>query len=288
MHVAILGLGAMGSRMAQRLIDRGHRVVVFNRTTSKSRPLEAAGANVASSPREAARDAEIVISVVTDDAASRETWLDSESGALGSLKADAVAVESSTLSPAWVRALSQTMSEEGRAFVDAPVVGSRPQADAGQLIHLVGGKTEVFDRVRPVLEDLGSGAHHVGAAGAGATLKLVVNGLFGVQVAAVAELLASAERQGLDLHRAVDILGAMPTTSLAVRGVMGAILARRYEPMFPIDLVAKDFGYVLAEGVDGAALLPTSKAVHDVFERASREGLGGENIHAIAKLYATS
>lgn len=278
----------MGSRMARRLIERGHRVVVYNRTADRARALEAAGAQVASSPREAARRAAIVIGVVTDDAASKALWLDPHRGALPAMGPETIAIESSTLTPQWVRALAEAMSTQGTAFLDAPVVGSRPQADAGQLIHLIGGDADVLRRAESVLLDIGNRIHHVGVHGSGAVLKLVVNGMFGVQVAAVVELLALAERQGLDLERTVEILQTMPTTSQAALGVMSEILAGRYEPMFPIDLVAKDFGYVLSERLGPEDLLPTAAAVRDVFVRAAHQGLGAENIHAIAKLYATS
>lgn len=288
MEIAFLGLGAMGSRMAKRVLGAGHAVRVYNRSSEKSRALEAVGARRCASPREAAANAEVVISIVTDDAASRFVWLDDDSGALAALGADAVAVESSTLTSRWVRELALHMDAADRAFLDAPVVGSRPQADAGQLTYVVGGDPTVVNRVRPVLELIGGAVHRVGTHGSGAIAKLVVNGLFGIQVAAVAELLAMAGRNGADPDRLVEILGSMPVTSPAVEGVMGAILSKRFDPLFPIDLVVKDFGYVVAEEEDPRATLPTSEAVRHLFERAAHAGLGGDNIHAVAKLFPIS
>jgi 3-hydroxyisobutyrate dehydrogenase len=190
MRIAVLGLGAMGSRMAARLLGAGHQVSVYNRSAGPAHDLVAAGAVAGKTPRAAAEGAEIVIAMVRDNEASRAIWCDEQDGALRGFGAGAIAIESSTLTPGWVRELGAEVQQAGARFLDAPVVGSRPQADAGQLIHLVGGDADIFDRAKGVLSALGGAAHHVGPVGAGARLKLAVNALFGVQVAALAELLA--------------------------------------------------------------------------------------------------
>src|ERR1700722_20275891 len=165
MRIAVLGLGAMGSRMAARLLGAGHQVSVYNRSAGPAHKLVAAGAVAGKTPRAAAEGAEIVIAMVRDNEASRAIWCDEQDGALRGLGAGAVAIESSTLTPTWVKELGAKLQQRGANFLDAPVVGSRPQADAGQLIHLVGGDADIFVRAKGVLSSLGSAAHHVGPVG---------------------------------------------------------------------------------------------------------------------------
>ena len=283
MTVSILGLGAMGARMAARLLDAGHTVTVWNRTPERAAPLVAAGARVGASPRDAASGADIVVSMVTDDDASRAVWTGPE-GALAGLATGAVAVESSTLSPAWTTDLAASVRDAGATFLDAPVAGSRPQADAGALIYLVGGDAEAVERVRPVFEVLGGAVHHVGPVGQGAAIKLAVNALYAVQVAAVAEQLAMLRAAGVDEARAAEVLGATPVASPAAVGAMGAIVARRFDPLFPIDLVEKDLRYAVAASRAGGAEAPVTEAARAVFGRAQEAGLGGDNITGVAQL----
>jgi 3-hydroxyisobutyrate dehydrogenase len=286
MQVAILGLGAMGSRMARRLLQSGHTVIVYNRSSPPLDELAAEGAVVRNTPRKAAEGAEIVIAMVRDNEASRAIWCDEQNGALKGLGHGTIVIESSTLTTQWVCELAAQVHPTGAAFLDAPVVGSRPQADAGQLIHLVGGETSTFDRARVILAVIGSSAYHVGAIGAGTTLKLVVNALFGAQVALLAESLALLRGSDYNLATMAEVLSSLPVTSPAAKGALALMLARSDAPLFPIDLVAKDFSYVLGQ-VPGTAL-PITTAVHECYAKAKRNGLASLNITAIARLYQPS
>ena len=134
MDIAVLGLGAMGSRIARNLLDAHHRVTVYNRTPERAASLAALGAIVASSPAEAARGASIIISMVRDDEASRAIWMASDDGALQTAGDETIVIESSTVRPAWVRELAAHAARRNVRFLDAPVVGSRPAADAKQLV----------------------------------------------------------------------------------------------------------------------------------------------------------
>jgi len=283
--VAVLGLGAMGARMAARLIAAGYAVTVWNRTAERAEPLVTAGARPAETPREAASGAEVIIAVLRDDEASRAVWLDRATGAMAGVAAGAIAVESSTLSLAWMRTLGAAFRRSDAAFLEAPVVGSRPQAEAGQLIHLVGGDPDVLGRVAPVLATIGAARHWCGAVGSGAAMKLAVNGLFGIQVAAVAEWLGLLGRIGLDPARAVDILAATPVLSPAAKGAAASTLAREFAPMFPVELAGKDFAYALAAAADAERGIPVTAAVHRVIAAAIAAGFGGANLTGIARLY---
>jgi 3-hydroxyisobutyrate dehydrogenase len=284
-QATVLGLGAMGSRMARRLLDAGHRVTVWNRTAAATAPLAAAGAHVAATPRAAVAGSEFVISMVRDDAASQAVWLDPDTGALDALGEGAVGIESSTLTTGFVQGLADRFAAVGREFLDAPVAGSRPQADAGQLIYLVGGDAALLARAEPILRCLGGALHHAGVAGQGAALKLAVNTLFGVQVAALAEIIGGLQKAGVDPARAVEIIGALPVCSPAAKGVAVAMLGHSFPPMFPVDLVEKDFRFALAGAGAAGAVMPVAEATLGVFARAMQQGFGTDNLTGIVRLY---
>ncbi|MCB9746218.1 MAG: NAD(P)-dependent oxidoreductase [Alphaproteobacteria bacterium] len=278
MNLTLLGLGAMGARMARRLLDAGHALTVWNRSPERAKPLVEAGARLAESPRAAAEGAALVLSMLTDDEASRAVWLHPERGAALGLGPEAMAVECSTVTPAWIHELGAHLAP--RALLDAPVVGTLPHAESGQLKLLVGGDAAALVRARPALEALGP-VYAVGALGHGAALKLAVNTMFAVQAAALSEQLAALEAAGLPLGRSLEVLGEMPTASPVAKLVGQLIEAGRYAPLFPVSLVEKDLGYAAAQG----AQMPLTEVTRAVFRRAMHAGLGGENINAVAKLY---
>jgi 3-hydroxyisobutyrate dehydrogenase len=282
--IAYLGLGAMGRRMAQRLLDAGHEVTVFNRTARRAEDLVAAGARRAESPRQAVSEADVVITCLRDDEAVREVWLDPEAGAKGGMCTGSLVIESSTLTPDFVRELSEALG--GLAFVEAPVVGSRPQAEAGQLVHLVGGDDEAVARARPVLAQLGRAAHHLGPVGTAATVKLVINSLFAIQVAALGEAVGVVTKAGIGLPGLLTILADLPITSPAMAGLGQAMAARKFDPLFPVELVAKDLAYAVANAEALGADVPTTATVASLYAAAADSDLGEENIHAIAKRFA--
>jgi 3-hydroxyisobutyrate dehydrogenase len=282
--IAFLGLGAMGSRMAAALVAEEHVVTVWNRDPARAAPLREVGASLAHSPRDAVADAEFAFSMVRDDGASRDVWCDERTGALGALSPDAIGIECSTLGLGWTRQLAARFAAGERAFLDAPVVGSRPQAEQRRLIFLVGGEPAVVARAQPVLSQMGAGVHPAGPNGAGTLIKLVVNALFAVQVAAVAELTETIARQGFDRERAVDILSATPACSVAAAAAARSMLTDAFAPMFPIELVEKDLGYALAAGGESKAT-PVVAATQAIFAQAIREGLGEQHLTSIAQLY---
>jgi 3-hydroxyisobutyrate dehydrogenase len=281
-RIAWLGLGAMGRRMVRRLVDAGHEVTVWSRSGLPAQSPWLEG-RLAESPRAAVRGATVVFSTVCDDEASRAVWCDEARGALLGVSPGALLVESSTLRPSWVAELGQRATAAGGLFLDAPVIGSRPQAEAGSLIYVVGGGADVLARARPVLERMGGAIHHLGPTPAGAIVKLLVNAFFGVQVALLAELLGAARGASLALAPLVEVLGSLPTTSPAAGAAARLMLSGQYAPLFPIGLAAKDLRYVLSLAEEPS--LPLSQRAAEVFQRAVSQGLHAENIHAVAKLY---
>ncbi len=284
--VAVIGLGAMGSRIAQNLLKAGYLVVIHNRTVEKAQPLIDQGAIFVTSPRAAAEQSEVVISMVTDNVVSRQVWLASETGAILGLTPDKIAIEMSTLTVTWVRELGAAIAQRGAGFVDAPVVGSRPQAEAGKLIALAGGQTETLAQVKETLMDAGAAiVHHIGTVGQGMALKLAVNALFGIQVAALAELLGMLSRDGISPAATMACLDDLPVLSLAAKAAGSLMVAQNHAPLFPIDLVEKDFRYVTQTAQDWKSMIPTSAAVMDIYQTAISQGHGNENITRIVQLF---
>jgi 3-hydroxyisobutyrate dehydrogenase len=284
--IAILGCGAMGSRMAQNLLNANYPVVVYNRTAAKVQSLIDRGALYAATPKAAAAQAEIVISMVTDDDVSRSIWLDPETGALSGLQQDQIAIESSTLTIGWTKELANTIEQRGAIFLDAPVVGSRPQVEAGKLIYLVGGKAEILEQVQPILLSAGGAiVQHFGAIGQGMAMKLAVNTLFGVQVAALAEILGLLDKQGINSVRAMACLGELPVTSLAAKMAGSLMVANNHAPLFPIGLVEKDFRYVMQTAQTENAAIPVATAIHHIYQEAIDKGFGNNNITGVVQLF---
>jgi 3-hydroxyisobutyrate dehydrogenase len=270
--VTLIGLGSMGVGIAQNILKAGLDLTVYNRTLAKTEPLARLGAKVAASPHEAARNADLVISIVSDDVASRQVWL-GETGALPSMGEETILVESSTLSHAWVRELATLAAQRGIAFLDAPVNGGPSMAAAAQLKMMVGGESEVLDRARPVLASFTEQITHMGPNGTGAMTKLINNLMGGVQMVALAEGLHLAERAGLNLEQVVSVITNSGPASPLVKRNAPLMAARNYgEPNFLLRHIRKDITYALrlAEEVD--APLTTANAAREVYRIAGRLG----------------
>jgi 3-hydroxyisobutyrate dehydrogenase len=279
--IAFLGLGAMGSRMAANLARAGHALTVWNRDSAKAAPLAAMGARVAATPGEAAAAGAVVIAMLRDDEASRRVWL-GDGGTLAAMRPGAIAVECSTLSLAWVRELAGAARARGTSLLDAPVAGSLPQAEAGQLIFLAGGDAGALAQAEPILRGTGAAVHHAGGSGMGAAVKLAVNALLGIQVAAMAEIIGLLVQAGADPARAIEIIGSTPAASPSAKGAAAMMLAPPVTPLFTVDLVEKDFGYIAAAAGKGA---PVAAAARAAMQAASARGLGGANLTSLVELY---
>ncbi|MDX7707294.1 NAD(P)-dependent oxidoreductase [Aeromonas caviae] len=283
--ITVLGLGAMGSRMAANLIKAGHSVTVWNRSPAAAEALVAAGAKYASTPKDAASDADIVMAMVRDDKASRQVWLSDDTGALAGMAPGTIAIESSTLTAGWIRELGESAAERAISLLEAPVSGTTPQAEAAQLVYLVGGEAETLERVEPVLKTMGSSIQHIGPLGTGALTKLTTNTLLGIQVTVLGELIGLLQHSGADVARILDAVSATPVWSTVASRITASMLTDNFTTQFPIELIEKDFGYtVQAAGPDSAA--PTIAAARSVFTAAIERGYAKENMTAVVKLFA--
>jgi 3-hydroxyisobutyrate dehydrogenase len=272
----------MGSGMATQIFKAGFPLTVYNRTADRAAALQAAGAHVASSPAEAARSADAVISMVADDAASRHVWLD-DNGILSGLKPGAIAVECSTLSTAWVRELAREVEKRKCEFLDAPVTGSKTHAASGELQFLVGGDATVLERVRPVLKVMSRNIVHIGPIGSGALVKLINNYLCGVQAASLAEAMALIERSGLNRDRALEILNNGAPGSPLVKTLSARMTSRNYDVNFLLRLMQKDLNYATQEAEEHGLAFNLGPAAVKLFEQACKSGWSEKDFSAVVE-----
>jgi 3-hydroxyisobutyrate dehydrogenase len=284
LRVAVLGLGTMGMGMAKNLLKAGFSISVYNRTRAKAEQLGAAGAHIADTPADAARDAEVTISMLSDDDASRRTWT-GEHGALNGVKPGAVIVESSTVTPAWIAELAGLSSEHSIGLLDAPVTGSRVQAEGGQLTFLVGGDAGVLERVRPALAAMSKEIVLLGPVGSGARMKLINNFLCGVQVASLAEGLAWIERSGLDRAQALNILCKGAPGSPLINAISARMVAATYDVNFLLSLMRKDLRYAFADAATLGVDLRAAKTAETRFVEAAAAGYAEKDMSAVIETF---
>jgi len=279
-NVAILGLGTMGGGMAANLLKAGFSLAVYNRTAAKAEALVSAGARLAPTPADAAKGASVILSMLADDAASREIWLGKD-GALAAAGKGAVLIESSTVSPAWIAELAGLAAQHGVEFLDAPVTGSRMQAAGAQLSFLVGGSDAALEAVTPVLKAMSKEVLHLGPVGSGAKLKLINNFLCGVQIASLAEGLAWIERSGLDREKALSFLKTGAPGSPLLGAISTRMVDHNYAVNFLLKLMAKDLQYAQNEAERCNVDLTTAQTARGLFEVAIAKGLGDADMSSV-------
>jgi 3-hydroxyisobutyrate dehydrogenase-like beta-hydroxyacid dehydrogenase len=253
--VSVLGTGRMGSAMAERLAAQGLKVVVYNRTADRAIELaRRTGVRTAATPAEAAAEADVVITMVADDAAVRALF-DGPDGVASGIRADSVAVDMSTVLPATIRSVAAGIAATGAGILDGPVSGSVTSTLAGELTIMVGGSAADLERARPVLDRLAKRVVHVGPLGTGAAMKLAVNTLIYGLNGAIAEGLVLAERNGIDRALAYDVFSASAAGAPFVGYKRAAFVDPDATPVaFSLTLAEKDLRLIeeLAETSDTA------------------------------------
>jgi 3-hydroxyisobutyrate dehydrogenase len=250
-RVAFIGLGRMGHGMAGRYLDAGFAVAVWNRSKAKAEDLIARGARWATSPEDAAIDADAVVTMVADDEASRAVWL-TKDGAAATMKAGSIAIECSTVSHQHALYLSHELRSRGLIYIDCPVTGLPDAAASGKLTLLVGAEPADLERARPFLVPLSTTIRHFGAVGTGTVYKLINNLMGAIQIAGIAEGLAIAEQAGLDMKLVVEAVESGVAASPQVIRHSKRMAARNFSgATFTAALRHKDAAYAvaLAEGL---------------------------------------
>lgn len=277
--VAVCGLGLLGSSIAERLVRTGHEVTVWNRTASKAEPLAREGAIVAETPADAAAGSDAVLTVLFAADAVRDVVTGTGGVAEGLAASPGTAlVDMSTVGPAFVHELAALLPTDTE-LVDAPVLGSMPQAERGELKVFVGGSAETYDRLEPLLRDLGQ-PRHVGPLGSGQAMKLMVNSTLPALMATLGEALAFGDVLGLDQAAVLDVLedsAIGPST----RSKRSRIERGVYEPNFKLELALKDAILVDEAARVGGLQLEVGAAARRLFEAAAAAGLGPKDYSAV-------
>jgi len=287
--IAFLGLGHMGKGMALNLLKAGHDLTVWNRTPDKTTPLVNAGARTAATPAQAVEGAEVIITILGDDKSSEQIWLGEDGILCGDMAPNAIAIESTTVSRDWMITLGERCVDASLRFLDCPVTGGPPGANAGTLTMLVGGEASTLADATPVLEAYCKRIYHFGPAGAGSAYKLIVNTIGAVHAAAVAEGIAVAKKAGLPLNMVADALGTGSVASPMTSYIAPCMAQDSHDEVrFAAQWRSKDahYGVAMAQGL--GCTTPVFKAATALFKSAIDEGLGPLNESVIARMVEKS
>lgn len=279
--VGFIGTGLMGRGMARSLIRKGHRVRLYNRTRAKAEEVAEIGGTVVDSPAEAVRGADVVVTMLADPGALLAV-VEGERGVCAAIRAGAVVVDSSTVSPPTTLRVRELLAERGAEMLDAPVFGSKHEAETGALGLIVGGERDVIARAQPVLDAMGR-TIHVGGNGMGAYAKLVVNLVIAGTLQAFNEGMVVAAKAGLDTEVMLSVLLSSRARSGIIEMKAPQVLKRDFTPFFPLQLMAKDMRLVRESAAALELTLPLVETLSRVYEACLAAGLGGEDYCATIK-----
>jgi len=279
-NVGFIGLGIMGTPMALNLVKAGFNVTAYNRTPSKIHPLEKAGAHIAATPADAARDAEIIVTIVSDTLAMEEVVC-GKGGVLETIRSGAILIDSSTISPAVSRKLAGLLAGKGASMLDAPVTGSKHGAEKGELTFMIGGERETLERAMPVLTVLGKKHIYCGQHGLGLAAKLAMNAILATMVEIFSEGFVMAAKAGVPPQTLLEIM----QSSLARSGIVDFkapfVFKGDFTPYFPLKLMHKDLELAMEAAYAQNLAMPATAAVKEVYGAAKAQGKGDLDYAAV-------
>jgi 3-hydroxyisobutyrate dehydrogenase-like beta-hydroxyacid dehydrogenase len=284
LNVGFVGLGAMGAGIVPRLMAGGHAVTGWNRTRAKAEPLIAQGMRWANTPREVARESEIVFSIVTDAAAVKEVALGTD-GVIAGLAKGGIFADMSTIAPGASRAIAAEFAKAGMAMLDAPISASTKTLADGKASIMVGGDREAYERARPVMLAIGPKVSYIGANGLAAQMKIAMNLTLITQVISFCEGVAMAERGGVPREVAVDAMLKSVVAS-PVLGYRGPCILEAYEPQFApatVDFQQKDMVVALELARKMGMPIPVAAAANEMMNAG--RGLGPEGCDFVVSIY---
>lgn len=270
--LGFIGLGNMGSRIAQRLLDHGYQLGVYDLNIRQAEAIAARGGIVAKTLFELARTADVILSCLTNDAAVISVYTGAE-GVFAGSKAGTVVLEMSTISPETSRELHRVGAQRGIEVLDVAISGSTPAAEQGILTLLAGGNRELFGAAEPIFQAIAKQYFLLGDSGSGTAMKLVVNTLLGVGMQAIAEAVVLGEKAGLDRERLLEVLSKTAVVAPAHVGKLARVAANDYSPQFPLRLMNKDFELILKAAANTHVSMPATEAAFYV----NSEELSGNN-----------
>jgi 3-hydroxyisobutyrate dehydrogenase-like beta-hydroxyacid dehydrogenase len=281
--LGFIGLGAMGAPMAGNLLEADHELAVWNRSPERADPLVETGAYRADSPADAASGTRATILMLTNAEAVQEVLFGDE-GVVKGLPAGAAVINMGTIGAAATTRIAKTLGDLGYRMLDAPVAGSTPVAEAGELDIMVGGDEQTFEEFEPVLAAMGKNILHIGEVGSGARMKLINNLILGANLAALSEGLALGESAGIPVEKQLEVLlGGGATSGVAQRKGKN-VISRSYEPQFKLSHELKDLYYALELGRDLEDPLPITAVVSQIYNAGMREH-SEDDLCAVAEVY---
>ena len=283
--IGFIGLGAMGSRIASRLLDAGHRVYATNRTAAKAQPLVKRGLVWLGTPREVAASGDVVLSMVTDDEALEAIAVGPQ-GLLAGLGPGQIYVDMSTVSPQASRQLAERVRARGARMLDAPVSGSIPQAESGTLAIMVGGERDAFAAVELLLRELGQTVTHVGPNGQGLVLKLAINISLAVQTLAFSEWLLLAERAGVDPEVAAEVMSTSSIGSPTLKARVPLLLELPEHAWFDVELMQKDIRLARRAADDLQIRVPSAAIADQILTEARTLGYAHRDLASLHAVLA--
>jgi 3-hydroxyisobutyrate dehydrogenase-like beta-hydroxyacid dehydrogenase len=285
-RVGFIGIGLMGSQMSRKVLEAGYPLTVWNRKKDKAGPLISAGAKWADSPKAVAQASDVVITMVTDSAASEEV-ICGRNGVLEGAHPGLVLIDMGSIAPEMSRSIAERSRAKGIPMLDAPVTGNPKVASEGKLGIMVGGPKETFDTCLPIFEKMGIKIIHVGENGKGTTLKLINNLIMGVAIEAVAEALVLAAKAGIDPQKVLEItsVGGARTGAMETRG--GRMIKHDFSPHFSANNMHKDLSSALKLAEEVGASLPATSIAREILRAAKSQGKGDMDSCAVVTVIET-
>jgi 3-hydroxyisobutyrate dehydrogenase-like beta-hydroxyacid dehydrogenase len=257
--LGFIGLGNMGSRIAQRLLDHGYALVAYDRDPAKAKAVVGKRGIAAKNIHELASTVDVVLSCLTNDEAARSVYTGAD-GVFAGARPETLVLEMSTIAPETSRQLHSLGARRGIEVLDVAISGSTPAAEQGTLTLLVGGNPELFRAAEPIFQTIAKQHFLLGDSGSGTAMKLVVNTLLGVGMQAIAEAVAFGEKSGLDRERLLEVLSKTAVVAPAHVGKLARVAANDYSPQFPLRLMNKDFDLILKAAAKEHVSMPATEA----------------------------
>jgi 3-hydroxyisobutyrate dehydrogenase-like beta-hydroxyacid dehydrogenase len=261
--LGFIGLGNMGSRIAQRLLDHGYQLSVYDLDPAKAQAVAAKGGTVAKNILELAHTVDVLLSCLTNDEAVRSVYTE-PTGVFAGARPGTIVLEMSTISPENSRELHRLGARGGFEVLDVAISGSTPAAEQGILTLLVGGDQNLFRAAEPIFQAVAKQYFLLGGPGSGTTMKLVVNTLLGLGMQAIAEAVVLGEKDGLDRKTLLEVLSKTAVIAPAHVGKLARIAINDYSPQFPLRLMNKDFQLILAAAAKEQVRMPATEAAFRV------------------------
>jgi 2-hydroxy-3-oxopropionate reductase len=282
-RVGFIGLGIMGKPMAKNLMEAGYDLTVHNRSPQKAQELGEQGATVAESPKEIARNSDIIVTMLPDSPQVREV-VTGEDGVLEGINEGSLIVDMSTISPVVTEEIAEAVKEKGASMLDAPVSGGDVGAIEGTLSVMVGGEEADFERARPLFGAMGETVTHVGPTGAGQVTKAANQVVVALTIEAVSEALVLGSAGGVAPEKILEVLSGGLAANKVMEVKREKFLSHKFDPGFRSELHHKDLGIALAAGREYGVVLPVTAIVDQMLLAMRKKGWGGEDHSALLRV----